>query len=197
VTETETTAVTAANYLLALKYRRDITERFYWYAAASWYQNFFAGVDDRYIAGGGLGYVFVKTDHHNLKGEVGVDYTKDDPLGNPIPGVPATDALETTDYASARLFLGYEWKISETAKLTEDLNFFDNLDTTSDWRALSVTALTASMTSNLAVKVSYTVAYDNEPNVTLVPDTVTLGPPAAVAFEKTDTILAAALVVNF
>jgi putative salt-induced outer membrane protein YdiY len=198
VTETESTAVTASLYALALKYRRDISPRFYWFVASSWYQNFFAGVDDRYIAGGGLGYVFVKEPRHLLRGEAGFDYTREDPLGNPVPGVPATDVLETTDYASLHLFLGYEFKISETAKLTEDLNFNDSLDTTSDWRALSVTAVTASLTSKLAIKVSYTVGYDNRPAERVVLDSV--GPvltDVSVPFEKTDTILAAALVVNF
>jgi putative salt-induced outer membrane protein YdiY len=192
VSETESTAVTAALYGLALKYRQDITPRFYWYVGTSWYQNFFAGIDDRYIAGGGLGYVFVKNDRHLLRGEAGFDYTLEDPLG-----VPPND-LDNQDYASLHLFLGYEYKISETAKLTEDLNLFENLDTTSDFRATSVTAVTASLTSKLAIKVSYTIGYDNDPAVSLVPDTV--GPvftDVEVPFEKTDTILQAALVVNF
>ena len=54
------------------------------------------------------------------------------------------------------------------------------------------------MTSKLAIKVSYTVLYSNEPPVHVVPDTVApIGPDAVVPFEKTDTILAAALVINF
>ena len=58
--------------------------------------------------------------------------------------------------------------------------------------------MTASLTSKLAIKVSYTVGYDNEPAFAIVDDTVApIGPPVAVPFEKTDTILAAALVVNF
>lgn len=198
VTETESTATTAATYALALKYRHDITPRFYWLVATSWYQNFFAGIDDRYNVGAGVGYKFVDAPRHLLKGEAGVDFTREDPLGDSDPTVPGSDALATKDYASLRLFLGYEFKISETAKLTEDLNLVDNLDTTSDWRATSVTAVTASMTSNLAIKVSYTVLYDNEPAVQIVTDTV--GPTfenVVVPYEKTDTILAAALVVNF
>ena len=48
----------------AAKYRRGVTERFYWYAGAAWFQNFFAGIDDRYIVGAGVGYTFVKNDRH-------------------------------------------------------------------------------------------------------------------------------------
>jgi len=193
VTETETKAVTAEAFALGLKYRRDITPRLYWYTSASWYRNTFAGIDARYLAGGGVGYIFVKEPRHTLRGEAGVDYTHQDPAGEPPPV-----ELETTDFASVHFFLGYEFKISETAKLTEDLNLFDNLDTTSDWRVNSVTAVTASLTSQFAIKVSYTVLYSNEPPVHAVPDTVLpIGPAAVVPFEKTDTILSAALVVNF
>jgi putative salt-induced outer membrane protein len=193
VTETDTKTVTAEAFALALKYRHDITERLYWFAATSWYRNTLAGLDARYLAGGGIGYIFVQKPNHVLKGEAGLDYTRQDPVGDAPP-----PELETKDFASAHFFLGYEYKISETAKLTEDLNLFDNLDTTSDWRANSVTSVTASMTSKLAIKVSYTVLYSNEPPVRLVPDTVApIAADAVVPFEKTDTILAAALVVNF
>jgi putative salt-induced outer membrane protein len=189
---TETTAVTAASYALAAKYRRNITERLFWYAGASWYQNFFAGIDDRYIVGGGIGYTFVKSDRHLLKGEIGVDLTKEDPLGDPPPAV-----LETIDYVGARATLNYELKIGEKSKLTEDLNFVENLDTTSAWRANSLTSLTASMNDRLALKLSYLVMYSNEPPVKVIPADPGPGPDAIYTFEKTDTILTAALVVNF
>jgi putative salt-induced outer membrane protein YdiY len=191
----ETSAVTAASYSLGGKYRRNISERFYWYAGAGWEQNFFAGIDDRYIAGGGLGYTFVKTDRHLLKGELGVDYTREDPLGDPPPV-----ELETKSFAGLHGFLGYEFKFGEKSKLTEDLSFFENLDTTSDWRANSVTALSASLNTNLALKLSYTVKYSNEPPVTEVPPDATapIGTlPALFTFDTTDTILTAALVINF
>lgn len=194
---TDTTQTTAAIYGLSAKYRHDVTERFFWYTAAAWFQNFFAGVDDRYIAGGGLGYAFVKNDRHLLKGEIGAEFTREDPLGNPPPV-----ELETSDFVAIRASLGYEFKFSEKSKFTEDLNFIENLDTTSAWRANSVTALTASFTNNLALKVSYAIAYSNEPLVSVIPPDAVPPPPLGSAdaiyqFEKTDTILTAALVVNF
>jgi putative salt-induced outer membrane protein YdiY len=193
---TDTTSTTASSYGLALVYRMNITPRLFWYAGASWYQNFFAGIDDRYILGGGIGYTFVKTDRHLFKGELGLDLTRQDPLGDPPPS-----ELDTTDYVALRATLNYEFKISEKSKLTEDLNFIENLDTTTAWRANSVTALTAGFTDNLALKVSYTVMYSNDPPVKVVapdpPGVPGVDPNALYTFEKTDTILAVALVVNF
>ena len=99
-----------------------------------------------------------------------------------------------------RAYLGYEFKISAKSKLTEDLNIFENFDTTSAWRANSVTALTAGFTDSLALKLSYTVLYSNDPLQKIIaPAAGALpGEPNAIyTFEKTDTILAVALVVNF
>jgi len=188
VVVTDTEAVTAASYALGTKYRRNITERFFWYVGTSWYQNFFAGIDDRFIVGAGVGYTFVKSERHTLKGDIGATFTREDPLGDPPPV-----ELETENFAGVSGALNYEFRINEKAKLTEDLMMFENLDDTDDWRINSITALTASFTDKLALKVSYTVLHSNQPPVRVVPGT----PDALYTFEETDTILTAALVVNF
>lgn len=194
---TDTTSTTASSYAMALMYRQNISERFYWYVGTSWYQNFFAGIDDRYIVSGGLGYTFVKTPRHLLKGELGFDFTRQDPLGNPDPNDPASDVLKTTDFFGMRGYLGYEFKINEKSKVSEDLNMFGNWDNTSAWRVNSVTALTAGFTDNLALKVSYTVLYSNDPPTKQILAQPGPGNAAYYQYEKTDTILAVALVVNF
>ena len=186
VVVTDTSAVTAESYVFAAKYRRNISERFFWYVGAGWYRNTFAGIDARYLAGAGIGYVFVKTPRHLLKGEIGVDGTHEDLVFG-----------DSTDYAALRGTVNYEFKIGEKSKLTEDLNAIENLDTTSAWRANSITAITASMNEWLALKLSYTVIYSNEPPQKLIPATPGPGPDAIYTFEKTDTILTAALVINF
>jgi putative salt-induced outer membrane protein YdiY len=188
VVVTDTDAVTAASYALGSKYRRNITERFFWYVGTSWYQNFFAGIDDRFIVGAGVGYTFVNSERHTFKGDIGATFTREDPLGNPPPV-----ELETENFAGLSAALNYEFRINAKAKLTEDLMMFENLDDTDDWRINSITALTAGFTDNLALKVSYTVLHSNEPPVRIVPGT----PDALYTFEETDTILTAALVVNF
>jgi putative salt-induced outer membrane protein YdiY len=193
--------VTAETYAIGAKYRRNISERLFWYVGASWYQNFFSGVDDRYIGGGGIGYVFVTTPRHLFKGEAGLDWTYEQPLYRlESMRPPRPPELDTKSYGGGRVTLGYEFKISATAKLTEDLNLFESLKDSSDWRANSATAVTASLTTHLALKFSYNVLYTNQPAFSVVPPDATAPPgtPSALyEFKKTDTILAAALVVNF
>ncbi len=53
------------------------------------------------------------------------------------------------------------------------------------------------LTNSLALKMSYTIAYSNRPPVKLVPANPGPGPDAIYEFEKTDTILTAALVIDF
>lgn len=186
----DTKAVTAENFLLAGKYRMTIRDGFYWYAGASWYRDVFAGLNSRALAGGGVGYRVLKTPKHQLKVEGGAAYTREEPL----------EGFSTRNFTSAHGFLGYEFQFSEKGKLTEDLNLFDNLSDSADWRGVSTTAVTASLTDKLALKMSYAVTYANRPKQTLVPPDAgaPAGTPDAVfTFDKTDTVFSAALVINF
>ena len=192
---TETKTVTAENYLLGGKYRMTIRDALYWYAGASWYKDVFAGLDGRTLAGAGVGYTILKTARHELKAEGGADYTREVLL----------DDQGTHTFASAHGFMGYAFQFSQKGKLTEDLNVFDNLSDSADWRAVSMTALTAGLTDKLAVKVSYAVIYANRPKQKTVPPDPGPFPPAAppgtpdatFVLDSTDTVFSAALVINF
>jgi putative salt-induced outer membrane protein YdiY len=186
VVVTETDATTAEMYAVGGKYTHKIRENFFWYVNAGWVSNKPAGIDNRYGAGGGLGYRFFKTEVQTLALEFGVDYTSEQPISG-----------DSNSFAGARVFLGYLYNISKTSSFTEDLTLLENLDDTDDLRARSVSALTASITQKLALKVSLTLLYDNQPVVVDVPPTDLATAPAQFEFDKLDTILTAALVINF
>jgi putative salt-induced outer membrane protein YdiY len=186
VVVTETDATTAEMYAVGGKYTHTIREAFFWYVNAGWVSNKPAGIDNRYAGGGGLGYRFFKTEVQTLALEFGVDYTQE----TQISGV-------SDSFAGARVFLGYLYNISKTSSFTEDLTLLENLNDTDDLRARSVSALTASLSQKMALKVSLTLLYDNQP---VVVDVQPVAPATAVAqfeFDKLDTILTAALVINF
>ena len=108
------------------------------------------------------------------------------------------DGSDSADFAAARAYLGYQFLINDGAKFTSDLEWLDNLDDTSDWRANWVNAITANLTKRLALKATYTLLYDNQPVVQPIDD---LGTPAfdPVFFEydELDTIFTANLVLTF
>lgn len=178
----EISDTTAESYYAVGRYRREINDALYWYGGLGWDRNEFAGIDSRYVYSGGIGYKFFDNDGHSLAGEFGADYTDE----TQVSGSEFT-------FAGARAFLGYARPLSETANLTSDLELLQNLDETDDLRGRWVTALTAALSSQLALKVSYSMFYDNQPAVIVVP-----GPaPGLFVFDDTDSILSASLVVNF
>ncbi len=179
-TESDSTT-TAEAYQLGGKYRRTIRDNFLWYTLAGWDRNRFAGITDRYTAGGGVGYRFFKDDLQALIGELGVDYTDESRTGG------------TSDsFAGARAFLGYDRKLSETSSLATSLEVLENLSDTEDLRAKWITGVTASLSSRLALKVGYAMLYDRQPVEVLVG-----AGPAVIEFDDVDTMLSASLVINF
>lgn len=198
VSETNVDATNTEFYALAAKYRRDISKSFFWFARAGWLRNQPSGIDTRLAAGGGLGYTFFKSDTDMLAGEFGVEYT-DEQYTSPtfIPG--RTLATDSTNFATARGFLGYERKIGAASKFNGELEAWENLKETSDWRARAMAAITASLTDRLALKAAYTVFYDAEPVVVVVPDSspVPLDEPGRFAFDDVDTVFTATLVITY
>lgn len=177
---------TAEAYALEGRYRHTIRKGFTWFTGAGWQRNRFSGIDARWALDAGLGYRFIRTGFHELRAELGVNHTSEDRAGG-----------DQASYAGVRGYLGYERALSGTSKLTSDVEILENLDEVEDWRAKSVTAVTASLTGAFALKASYTLLYDQRPVTVAVTDPTGSSPDATFAFDKTDQVLAASLVINF
>lgn len=178
---------TAEAYTVNGRYRYDITERLLWYFNGGWYRNTFQGFDNRYVGGTGVGYRFLNGPTHSLVGELGAQYVREERVDG------------TTDsYTAARAFLGYDWKINDAAKFTQELEGIENLKDTADWRLRSTTSIVASLTKKLAIKASYNVLYDHQPVTVDLADTlVPTNPALPYTYKTTDTIFTTSLVVNF
>lgn len=173
---------TVEAYSLGTKYRYRLTERLLVYSSGGWERDRRAGIDDRFNGVLGLGYRFLETDRHTLVAEVGGDYTDEDRVG-------AGGAA----YAGVQGSVSYERKLTDHSKLNVDAQVLENLEDTEDLRVNSTAALTASLTEALALKVSYTVKFDNQPvQIVVDPDS-----GARFTFDQTDTRLGVSLVVNF
>lgn len=183
---TEVQSTTAEAYRLEGQYRRTIRREFAWYTGAGWERNRFSGIDGRYTLDGGLSYRFIGSDLQNLRAELGASYTREDRVGG-----------STAAYAGARAYLGYQRTLSPTSKLNHDVELLENLHVVEDWRAQSVTSVTASLTEAFALKMSYTLRYDHRPVIVTVRDPDGVDPDALFEFEATDQIVAASLVINF
>jgi len=102
-------------------------------------------------------------------------------------------------YVGARGFLAYHQRLSETAGLDGELELLDDLGNTTDLRARLLAAVSARLTSRLAMKVSYTINFDNQPAFRTVSVPTTSNPTGKASFEldEIDTTLSASLVIDF
>ncbi len=163
--------LTAKKLFTGLRGTRALDADFDLFLAGSYLQDQFAGLDPRLLVAAGVTYKFLKGPEHELAFDLGLTWTKDDLVGD-----------GSKSYAGALATAKYGWNISKTSKLTETLSFYPSLKERSDWRIESATGLQASVSSAIAVKLSYNLRYANQP---------------VAGFRKTDTQSAASLVINF
>lgn len=179
--------VTAELYAAALKYRLNVTDRLLWYSDTGWLQNQPSGIDAREFLGTGVGYRFVKTPKHQLLGELGVRYTWESPVDG-----------EDKNYGGVRGFLGYELGFGEASKFNTEIEANQSLKDSKDFLGRFMAGVTAAMTHDLALKISYTMLYDRQPPQQLV--VAESGNPADdryFTYQNLDTFFSASLVVNF
>ena len=130
----------------------------------------FAGIDYRYNIQLGGGYKIIDTEKNLLSGEIGNDYT-----------IEKYTSGNDESFGSLKGYLKYIYSFQEHAKFSQEGEILYNLERSNDTRVNSITALSASLTTNLALKISYTIKYDKSP---------------APGFEKTDTILSNSIMMR-
>ena len=161
-------------YFTDLRADYSINDRWYAYGLGSWFQDKFSGFDHRFGIGPGLGYRFLIGPTHFLSFEGGVNYTYEN----------YTDPEEgEDDFLEGRLFAKYEWVFSEKTKFYQGLQYLQSWEEIDTWKLSSETALITTLTDILALKISYSVLYNNDP----IPSEL----------KKTDTIFSTSMVISF
>lgn len=144
---------TAERNAAGIRGKRALNERWQLFAGLSGEKDEFAGYELLAVGELGVTYNMLLGPTHLLSFDAGLTYTDENRI-EPEPDV---------DYFGGVAGLAYEWKISDTAALTERLLWYPNFDTSSDWRLTSETGITASLTSTLALKLGYEMRYRNQP----------------------------------
>jgi len=161
----------AERYATNLKLDYLFTEQFYAGLGTGWLKDKFAGIENRYYAGPLIGYKFFTGPKHFLRNELGLNYTKENYIDMTEEG-----------FIEGRIFGLYEYAFTETAKFSQALEYLYNFETNHNYKAISQSALTVTITKIFSIKTSYEVRYVDQP----IPDTL----------EKTDRVLSVSLVVN-
>jgi putative salt-induced outer membrane protein YdiY len=180
----------AENYLLSGQYDRRVSRRLAIQGGASWDRNRFAGVDDRVMLTGGLGYSWVETPQTVVKTSAGMTYTLRQYVGK-----------DTESFAGFRIATSGDRKISKNASLATNFVFDDNLKNATDWRFDWTNSLTASISKSLALKLGLRTLYAHLPANQSLPLVDDLGQPTGLfvpyPLKHLDLLLTTSIVVNF
>ena len=163
---------TSANALkTGARVDRAITGRLGALGGASYERNRFAGIARRFEEITGLAYKVLDFPKDQLGTELGASFTQQRNL----------DGVDD-DFVAARAAAAYRHLFTEHAWLQQLLEFLRSLEDGADRRINSETSLVAPLSTRFAVKVAYTVRYDNLPEP---------------GFEKTDRVLSTGLQATF
>lgn len=161
----------AEQYFASEKVSWKWSERNFVFERFRWDKDRFAGIDHRYDSSIGVGREIVQTVRQTLSAEVGGGYIKEDRLGSP-----------NEDFASGRAAFRYSLKLSPTSDVFQMAEYISNLEDGDDYRVNTETGLVASINTFLSLKTAYQWKRVNKP-----PD----------GFEKDDTLISTALIVNY
>jgi len=195
LTKTETSQVTTEDYFANLRFAHNLSDRLLWFAGGGWERNIPAGMDSRTMANAGLGYWWAKNDRSKFRTDLGLGYTMEKPV------------LEMPDhqdrFGTWNAVLSYEQKIGDTSLFASNLTFTDALNESQKYLAVWRNDLSTNLNKTLALKVGYTMTYNNQPAFRAV-DILETGsqPPVvlgqtAVVLKKLDTVFTASLVITF
>jgi len=193
VVETSRSALTAENYFVSGRYDRKVSDRFFWYGGAGWDRNRFAGIENRTIGAAGAGNIWRDTDRAKFRTDYALTYTKQEDL-------VASPELKDT-FGGVRVTSKFEHKAGEVATFHNDVILDEDLRQTERWRGDMTNALSVTMSSHLALKVSLKWLYEHKPAFQSVELDNPLGTPTGlnvpVELKSLDTIFTSSLVVNF
>ncbi|MCX8160928.1 MAG: DUF481 domain-containing protein [Candidatus Saccharicenans sp.] len=180
----------AENYLLSAAYERKFSSKLFGQLGASWDRNKFSGLDRRYMAIAGLGYVWIEKEKTNVKMNAGLTYSSRKYIGQ-----------EVTSFAGFRFDLLAEQKFSDKSSCSSLFIFDQNLKEMKDWRFDWTSSLTASISQAIALKASYKILYAHLPAISFLPLLDNVGQPTGLtvpySLKNLDSFFTTSIVINF
>lgn len=164
-------ATTTESYDAGARAQYELTKRVGLYALLVFQRDPFAGLASRWLGGPGVGVSLIQSAHDTLSIESGVISTRERSMAN-----------VTQSFGAARSAASFKHLFAGKSFVTEALEWVANLKTSDDQRINSETALTAPLSRQIGLRVSYLVRFDNQPEP---------------GFKKTDRILTTGVQIAF
>ena len=191
------TQESAANWLVKGRYDRYFLEKNTGYVSYQSSGDRPAGYIYRVEPQIGYARLFFKSPHQVFRGEIGYDYTFEHRVVQPM------GAQRDFQYHSGRLFGYYENKFTPWASFTEGLEILEAFNRLQSFRVNSITTLSSTIYKNIALKVNFTLHFNNDPalrplpTMGIDPTTPFVYPADQAYFSKVDTQLDVVLAVTF
>jgi len=144
-------SVTANTAGGGFRYDHDIKNRLFGFVAADFFSDALQGLNIRAVEGGGLGFHAIKNDHTTLDFLGGINYTHEN------------YTAFTRNFAALTIGEDLTHKIGKSTVLTQDLNFFPNLNHTGEYRATFDFGTVTKMTHRLGWQNSFSDIYVTNP----------------------------------
>ncbi len=164
-------ATTASTWTGLLRGDRALGSRFSAYVLGKYDRNTFAGFDRRFEQDLGLAIQALSTPRDSISAEAGFSYTEQH----------NTDSTEN-DFPGARAAGTYTHTFSKTAYFKQGVEILPDLKVSQNLRFNTETSLVGSLSAKIALKASYVVHFDNQPEP---------------GFKKSDRLLTTGVQVTF
>jgi putative salt-induced outer membrane protein len=164
-------ATTTESYDAGARAQYGLTKRIGAYALLAFQRDPFAGLASRWLGGPGVAVALVQSAHDTLSVESGITSTHE-----------RNTADVTRSFAATRTAANFKHLFAGKSFLTEAVEWFANLKTSDDQRINSETALTAPLSRQIGLRVSYLLRFRNLPEP---------------GFKKTDRIVTTGVQVAF
>ncbi|MFZ5876534.1 MAG: DUF481 domain-containing protein [Nitrospirota bacterium] len=135
------------------KYDHFISPRAFGYLSETFERNVFKGVEIRYTTQAGLGYEFIKTPSDLLKGEAGIGYIRENPIS----------PFDDLGYMTGRVYGEYEHAFEDKTRFLQTAEYLPAIEGGEGFLFREESSIVANLMGNFALKVSYAVYYDSEP----------------------------------
>jgi putative salt-induced outer membrane protein len=169
---------TANSQLVRVRADYSLGARLSAYGFVGYERNRFAGIDHRTDEGIGLALLAWRSAMNELDFEAGVGLVQQHLFPD-----PSVDATVTDNFVSGRTAGRYKHLFTKTTYFQQTLEFLPNLETSSDYRINSESALVAPISTHFGLKAGYVVKYNHAP------------PSPALA--KTDRLLTTSLQITY
>ena len=178
------------------RYDRKLSERFFWYAGLGWDRNRFSGIENRFIAAGGIGNLWFNTDVTKWRTDYSLTYTDQEDVVED-PGFDGS-------FWGVRVTSSFMKKLGAATTYTNDAIFDENGEESKDFRANMINGLSVQMSTHLALKVSLQWLYDHAPSSRSL-DLYDINPnnggtvqgTVTEELDELDSIFTTSLVINF